>query len=127
MEGNLGELTFASRCTYCNPIPRFEELGFHDGVVNLGFKDIEEAIPTNLLPSFRPLDHCSGRLTESARFWWHLVWYMVCSEPTKKSWGTLSSQSMMEGQLRGGADERNDIARARAPNELTSQPGSHRL
>ena len=44
--------TFSTGCTYCNPVSGIEELSFGDGVVNLGFEDVEEAIPADLLPCF---------------------------------------------------------------------------
>lgn len=50
-------LTFASRCPYCNPIPRFKQLRLGDRVVNLRFEYIEEAILANLLASLWALDH----------------------------------------------------------------------
>ena len=60
--------TFASGCTYCNPIPRFEEFGLDYRVVNLGFKDVEEAISTNLLTRFRSFKHGFRFLTQCAKF-----------------------------------------------------------
>ena len=53
----IAELTFASRCSDCNPIPRFEQFCLGDCVVDLGFEYIEEAILANLLASLRALDH----------------------------------------------------------------------
>ena len=44
--------TFASGCTNGDPIPRIEKIGLCDCVVNLGFKDVEETIPTDLLSGF---------------------------------------------------------------------------
>ena len=53
----IAELTFSPRCSYCNPIPRFEQSRLGDCVVNLRFEYVEETILADLLASLWALDH----------------------------------------------------------------------
>lgn len=63
--------TFASGCTYCNPIPRFEKFSLGYRVVNLGFEDVEEAISTDLLSSFWSFKHSFCFFTQGTKFGGH--------------------------------------------------------
>jgi hypothetical protein len=63
--------TFASGCTYCNPIPRFEKVSLAYRIVNLGFKDREEAVSTDLLARFWSFEHGFRLFTQRAEFGRH--------------------------------------------------------
>ena len=44
--------TLSSRCADCNAITRLEQIGLTDGIMHLGFEDVEKAITANLLACF---------------------------------------------------------------------------
>jgi hypothetical protein len=63
--------TFAPRCSDCNAVSGLEKLSLGDGVVDLRFEDLEEAVLAYLLPGLLPPQYCFCILAEATALGCH--------------------------------------------------------